>query len=203
MIPELDPIPLDEMWKYEWWKSVFHDDWYYHTPREYLNSDFDRETLSSTLDPHLKPVAHLLWDWGFQTGPSCQGFHNEDSNHQKADDGYDSLLADADLIRNEGLVLVNVETGEEAVFRLPSYKLPWSRKWFLYQSGISRDIKGYLPFIFFSGQEFLVDIIRDEIDTIKGASISCDRLMCSISVKAKDKNQQKKIWREIHRKLEG
>lgn len=197
MKPRLDPIPLQEMPRYEWWSSIYHSDWYYHTPRQHFEIDVD--VLERTLDPCLKPLALLLLEYGIFTGPSCQGLHDDHGNEDKREDAYRSLSDDAQVIRTRGLVLRNVENGDEIVYYDPNYELPWSYDKFFKKAGTPDHGKvGYLPFYFNDEHESLVDLLEEVIIHVPGAKISIRENTAAIQVYGKNYKSQCESWNLIY-----
>lgn len=200
MTPQLDPIPLHEMPKYEWWSSPFHSDWYYHTPRQ----DFviDPKVLEKTLDPCLKNLALLFLDYGLFTGPSCQGLHDDHNNQDKRERAYRSLIRDARAIKTKGLLLRNVENGDEILFYDPYYTLPWSFNDFFYQAeDENHGHVGYLPFYFEEEYEPIVDDIEDVVNSIPNTRFVRKQNLAVVKVYGYTVESQCETWNTIYRTL--
>lgn len=200
MKPQLDPIPLHEMPRYEWWSSIYHKDWYYHTPRQHF--EIDPQVLERTLDPCLKPLALLFLDYGLFTGPSCQGLHDDNHNLNKRQNAYLSLLRDADIIRTRGLILRNVENDEEIIYFDPMFRLPWSYEQFFSEAEADQHGQvGYLPFYFEDEHVPIVQAIKSVIQCVYGASITVRSNYAVVKVKGSTMAQQCETWNNIYKLL--
>jgi hypothetical protein len=203
MKPKLDPVPIDQMATKRWWVSPHHSFWYYHTPREEVVVP-NLDVLEKTLDPCLKELALALNRMGCITLPSCQGMHDNKNNNIKRDNAYDYLLLDMQKIRNEGLVLFDVETGDGLYYYDPHFKLPWDRASFK-KRGEKRNNKpqGYLPFLCFN--PYVLHTLSDSIAEIPNASLVCNQthlgLACTLKVYGDTLEQQCFTWNMLGRIL--
>jgi len=200
MKPQLDPIPLHEMTKYEWWSSPHHSDWYYHTPREQFAIDID--VLAETLDPCLKPLALLLLENGIFTGPSCQGLHDDHGNEDKREEAFLSLSMDAGIIRTQGLMLKNVENGETFFFYDPTYRLPWSFSSFFKKAGTPNHGKvGYLPFYFEEVHEDIIALLESVVQNVPNAKITIHNDVGAIEVYGASYRAQCRTWKLLYERM--
>ena len=128
----------------QWYMSPRHKDWYYHTSRSAPSEELTPQVLEATLDQPLRLLALGLNSLGYTTLPSCSGHY---LSQEEANAAYDNLLNDAKSIRNEGLELVDVETGNKIVHQKESWHLPWDRQTFAKTAmGTEGKPEGYLGF---------------------------------------------------------
>jgi hypothetical protein len=124
---QLTSVKFKDMPTKNWYVSVYHDGWYYHTPRKSINQS-SPAILESTLDEDLKPLALMLIGAGYTTHPSCAGHHHSQEHIENV---YNYLLKDAKRIRSsKGLVLIDTETGEELILKNFAWQLPWKKEEF-------------------------------------------------------------------------
>lgn len=129
-------IPHDQFHKGIWLQSVKRPGWYYFMEKENENIITNEQFLQS-VDGPLKELVSFLHQRGIRTTPSCAGHHKSEGNFEAI---YDQLMQDTKDIRNGGLELKDVETGERYVYSEKNYTLPWSRESFIagvldYQAG--------------------------------------------------------------------
>ncbi len=129
-------IPHDQFHKGKWLQSVRRPGWYYFMEKENENVITNEQFLES-VDGPLKELVSFLHRRGVRTTPSCAGHHKSEGNFEAI---YDQLMQDKKDIRNGGLELKDVETGERYVYSEKNYTLPWSRENFIggvlgYQAG--------------------------------------------------------------------
>ena len=128
----------------QWYMSPQHKSWYYHTPRSAPSEELSPKFLEATLDPPLRLLALGLNSLGYVTLPSCSGHYLKE---EEANDAYDHLVSDSKIIRNEGLELIDVESGNILVHQDTSWHLPWDRRAFAKAaSGTDSRPEGYLGF---------------------------------------------------------
>ena len=138
-------VKFRDMPNKRWFVSPHHDMWYYHVPRRGSTHELDIHELSETLDPCLRDLALSLNARGCRTLPSCQGHYHTPERLSRA---YDALLFDASQIRDMGLELRDVETGEVVVFSDPGWDLPWTRERYMeIANGTDGKPEGYLAFV--------------------------------------------------------
>jgi hypothetical protein len=120
-------IPHDRFHKGVWLQSVKRPGWYYFLEKEndnvITNGDF-----AESVDPPLRELVRFLHGRGIRTTPSCAGHHKSEGNFETI---FDQLEQDKADIRNGGLELKDVESGDRFVYREKNYSLPWSRKTFI------------------------------------------------------------------------
>lgn len=128
----------------QWYMSPTHKSWYYHTPRTTPSEELSPQFLDATLDEPLRLLALGLNALGYTTLPSCSGHY---MTPDLLNEAYDHLVADAKCIRNEGLELTDVETGNSLVHQDASWHLPWDRRAFAkLAAGHDGKPEGYLGF---------------------------------------------------------
>lgn len=109
----IEPIAAADQPHYDWYKPMDHDKWYYFLPRqERVEPDFER--VLQTVDPLLHDIVEHVGKSGYQTAPSCQGHIRTD---EELEDIYEQILADVALVRHGGLLLENVETGQQVFWK--------------------------------------------------------------------------------------
>ena len=128
----------------QWYMSPHHKSWYYHTPRTSPSEELSPQFLEATLDPPLRLLALGLNTLGYTTLPSCSGHYLD---KDEVNEAYDNLLSDAKIVRNGGLELIDVESGNNLVHKDASWHLPWDRGTFWkLTSGTEGRPEGYLGF---------------------------------------------------------
>ena len=192
------PVKFRNMPDKDWFESEDHGLWYYHKPRK--SEDMaSPDVLSKSLDHCLKPLALHLMKLGCKTLPSCQG-HFHDTGHYSTT--FDKLMSDSEKIRNEGLRLKNVETGDVFVFQKEDWQLPWSRQGFVEDMLVNEDHEGYLAFT-------APDLRLAPHFTDENPGVRCniedhdDGFKIEIRVKGKDEKEQCSIWRKLANKVKG
>jgi hypothetical protein len=119
-------IPHSEFHTGKWLLPV-SSCWYYFikTPNE---DTITNTNFLDSVDEPLKELVSFLHDKGIKTTPSCSGHHFSEKNFELI---YDCLEKDMHAIKNGGLKLADIETGQIYLYRNPEYSLPWSRENFL------------------------------------------------------------------------
>ncbi len=120
-------IPHEQFHEGIWLQSVKRPSWYYFMKMKNTN-DISNEDFPGSVDAPLKELVSFLHQLGIKTTPSCSGHHRSEKNFEKI---YDALEKDEEEIRNEGLELKDIETGEIYSYKNERYILPWKRKYFL------------------------------------------------------------------------
>src|SRR5690349_18992055 len=112
--PEL--VPHRDFHRGRWLLNARHPAWYYfvkerkaRTPHVVLDPSF-----MASVDPPLRDLVRFLHRRGIGTTPSCSG---HDLPEEELEAIHRSLIRDKNAIRDHGLDLLDVETGEHHVFR--------------------------------------------------------------------------------------
>jgi hypothetical protein len=118
--PEL--IPHSEFHTGIWLRSTGKEGWYYFVKKHNKNLVTSIDFLQSVDEP-LRDLVKFLQQKGIRTTPSCAGHHINEKDIERV---YRSLIEDGRKIRNGGLTLKDVQTGEEYFYREKAYNLPWN-----------------------------------------------------------------------------
>jgi hypothetical protein len=116
-----DIVPIADMNDKRWFISENHSTIYYHCERLDVDTEIHPDIIK-TVDPHLKNLVRFFHDRDIQTGASCQG-HEE--TIFDVSERFMALEEDADKIRNEGLVVTDLESGEEFIWQDSDYEMPF------------------------------------------------------------------------------
>jgi hypothetical protein len=122
-----DLIPHSEFHKGSWLLPVDREDWYYFRRNKKHNTIHNKRFIGS-VDRPLRPLIEWLRSKGIRTTPSCSGHHLSKTSIAKI---YHNLELDEHIIRNEGLLLKDVESGKCYCYQDKKYALPWSQKQFI------------------------------------------------------------------------
>jgi len=122
-----DLIPHSDFHKGIWLLSEERPSWYYFKKKKNKNSICNK-AFSSSVDEPLKELVAALHKNGIKTTPSCSGHDMKERNLAKF---YDDMKADATSIKNEGLMLKDIESGARYFCRDADYTLPWNKKEFV------------------------------------------------------------------------
>jgi hypothetical protein len=122
-----DLIPHSRFHTGAWLLPIERPDWYYFVRRRNTNTIANDRFLKS-VDRPVRPLVRWLHERGIKTTPSCSGHHMAERSLEKI---YEDLKRDGREIRNTGLRLMDIETGEIVLYRNPAYSLPWTRREFL------------------------------------------------------------------------
>jgi hypothetical protein len=120
-------VPHDQLHEGKWLLSVERPEWYYFMKHE-NNNVIRNNHFSESVDGPLKELVNFLHGLGIKTTPSCSGHHKSEKNF---DTIYEALEKDKTAIRNGGLKLKDVESGEIYLFRDKQYDLPWNKNAFV------------------------------------------------------------------------
>ena len=107
----------------EYWQSD-HTDWWYHRPRTRGGVNISPSWLLKNVDPQLAGSVKLLLEYRIPTAPSCSGHQ---ITPQKVNKIWNSLQQDAHLIRRDGIILTNCESGEQEEFCQPDWRIPFTQ----------------------------------------------------------------------------
>lgn len=194
-----DLIPHKEFHNGAWLRSPSETGWYYFREGKNNNIIRNKDFLKS-VDAPLRELVKLLHEKEIKTTPSCSG-HCHGKGQLKSI--YSSIEKDLDLIRQDGLELMDIETGKKILFREDEYALPWNKSDFVnkldeYQhNGIIGIKPGRNKLI---GKRLLeLDVPRFEVEN------SGPIILLSTSGSGDENNADvwKKLTREIKRMLKG
>jgi len=133
------------MWdtpNYEWWVPLSgREDWYFWTPRGGTHPG-SLELDYTTADEGLRDLLPVLHRAGIATTPSCTGHRPDRNNIEPRLDAIDRC---ADLIRGNGLLFENVETGRIGFYSNSSWVSP--NKAELAQMALRDSMVGYLGMV--------------------------------------------------------
>ena len=184
-----DLIPHTQFHKGIWLLSPSRPHWYYFmkkaTPHEVSNNDF-----LESVDKPLRELVKFLHHKGIKTTPSCAGHHKSEKNFEKI---YDALKSDKSHIRNGGLKLKDIETGEFYLYCDKKYVLPWNRETFLHDV-LSYQRNGIIGIIIGKKLKIKRRILSLNI---KGVTIRDKDPIIFISTSGDDHSIWKKITLEI------
>ncbi|MBA3704900.1 MAG: hypothetical protein H0W84_03065 [Bacteroidetes bacterium] len=125
------------------------------------SNDITNDYFMESVDASLKELINFLHSNGIKTTPSCAG-HNE--NEKYFEKIFDTLEKDKEEIRNCGLQLKDIQSGEIYLFENKEYMLPWIKKDFL--QNVSKYQKNGIIGIRLQGKE-KEDILRLQIPGVK------------------------------------
>ena len=133
------------MWdapSYEWWVPISgREDWYFWTPRAGSHPG-SLELDYTTADEDMQELLPVLHRAGIATMPSCTGHRPVRDNIMPRLDAIDRC---ADLIRGNGLLFENVETGRLGFYANRSWVPP--NKAELAQNALRESMVGYLGMV--------------------------------------------------------
>jgi hypothetical protein len=122
-----DLIPHARFHSGKWLQPVERPSWYYFQEKQNTNTISNAGFMQSVDEP-LRDLVKFLHTKGIKTTPSCSGHHMAERDLEKI---YHDLEKDGAAIRNGGLQLKDIETGQLYTYRDQHYALPWSRQHFL------------------------------------------------------------------------
>lgn len=122
-----DLIPHTEFHTGAWLQSAERPSWYYFSKKLNPNIITNKDFMQSVDEP-LKEIVQFLHAHGIKTTPSCSGHY---FNREKFERIYDELVEDSALIKQEGLMMRDIETGELHLYKSKTYALPWTKNEFL------------------------------------------------------------------------
>ena len=93
--------------------------WFYHRDRKTFAKPPMTTALDPTIDEGLRPLVAAVRRLGIVTGPSCEGHIARNVPQGLAPE----VMAHARKVRNSGLVVTNVETGEKHLWHDPTYRV--------------------------------------------------------------------------------
>jgi hypothetical protein len=127
MILNSELIPHENFHKGFWLKTKSCP-WFffYESPREFKLPN-NREFYNS-LDEDLKGIVMNLHSKKIPTTPSCSGHIKSDEHYDKI---YKNLVHTKNLIKKDGVELLNPETNRKFFYKNQNYKLPYTKDEFL------------------------------------------------------------------------
>ena len=140
-----------------WLYACKNPTWYYFIKREHAHAVTNKKFLSSVDEP-IREFVRFLHGKNILTTPSCSG-HNK--SVKEFENIYSSLKEDKKKIKQKGLLLLDIETGEPHLFQDASYRLPWSRSEFILRIMCQQE-KGILG-LYLNGQ----DAVKENILQLK------------------------------------
>jgi hypothetical protein len=186
--PTPDFIPHEQFHKGLWLLPVISRSWYYYFPHSRKKVVIHNETVFlETVDEELRGLVGFLHKKGVQTTPSCAG-HFYDSGYFAAH--FDAIRNDAENIKNGGLLMQDVESGEYYFFKNHDYVLPWNKNEFT-RYAYNYQKTGVLGIVDSERQEKLSFI------HIPGMKIKTDHGTTIFLVKTENGSTQKEVWREV------
>ena len=123
--PEL--IPHENFHTGIWLQTVERPSWYYFRKQVNRNDIINPDFMQSVDEP-LKELVAFLQKRGIKTTPSCSGHHK---SLRSLETIYKELEEDGYFIKNGGVKLKNIETGDEYFYKNENYAQPWTKRDFL------------------------------------------------------------------------
>jgi hypothetical protein len=123
--PEI--IQHDQFHKGTWFLPVNRPVWYYFMKSRNKNIIRNR-TFLKTVDEPVRELVRFLHSKGFKTTPSCAGHYHARDQYEKI---FNSLKKDEKEIKNGGLKLKQVESGETFIYKENGYSLPFDKAAFI------------------------------------------------------------------------
>ena len=100
--------------------------------------------VNETSGDSINNVVGFLREMGYMTLPSYEGCELSLEDFENA---YDHLSEDVEVIRTDGLTLLNLESGQKKILKDPTYKLPWDSAEAMFISSLGNDLTGFLGVI--------------------------------------------------------
>lgn len=176
------------------WSAPDDPVWYYHGPR-LGPSSLVPDALIDTVDPELREIVSLMHQFGIATTPSCQGHHHTYDTYSRL---WHVIVSDGLDICDNGLPVIDVESGQVSLFRNKKYKLPWPGFDVFYVDVSSKQAVGYLGF-------YLSDPLRDLFRPLLGVGsvssmveehVGPSSSLFALSVRTTSDELQAIVWRE-------
>ena len=132
-------VPHKDFHKGYWYKSP-NLNWYYFKEEKRVNQLPSDNTFIKSVDKALQPLTKFLHSNNIITTPSCSGHIYSE---EYFNDVFDKLEKDSYIIKDKGLKVKNIETGEEFLFIDKNYKLPYTKEEFI-NSAVEYTKKGVI-----------------------------------------------------------
>jgi hypothetical protein len=127
MRPTPDFVPHSQFHTGVWLLSEKRPGWYYFMKKK-NNHLIHNDQFMESVDPPLRDLVEFLHQRNITTTPSCSGHYKSERNFAKL---WDDLKADEADVRQDALVMKEIESGERFRFRDPAYQLPWTKETFI------------------------------------------------------------------------
>ena len=178
-------IPHRDFHKGYWYKSP-NLDWYYFKKETRLDEIPSNKSFYNSVDKDLRPLTKFLHSQDIITTPSCSG-HIYSKNYFEGI--YDKLEKDSYIIKEEGLEVENIETGEKFLFKDSNYSLSYSKDEFI-DSAIEYTKNGVI------GIDNLPERILKALDKIQTKKLrsTMDNGLCLIHTHGESTEEIKKVW---------
>lgn len=163
--------------------------WYYFLTGKTKTLVSSRTFLKS-VDGPIRELVRFLHAKGFKTTPSCSGHYRTGKEYIKV---YDSLCADEEEIRNLGLKLKQIESGEVIIYKNKEYSLLYNKSEFV-KSVQALQHNGLLGIRFGNCHRIKRKIMQLDI---KGVIIEDrDGIVC---IRTSEKNQRdnEQTWKKV------
>ncbi len=171
----------------DWYKPLHHYDYYYHVPKE--NKLINTDKLLDSIDKDIYEIVRIAHEKGLSTDSSCQGHF---FTIKELKDKYKKAKQDEKQIREKGLILENVETGEHILWNQKDYKFPYTQE--KYIEIMRKKPRGYLP-IYLHEQQCVIceDLDKQQIPY----NFVSDKGLLEFVIDEKTNEDQAKKWNEI------
>jgi hypothetical protein len=186
-------IPHKEFHNGIWLRSSNGKGWYYFVKKKSSNTIANKKFMQS-VDIPLRELVQLLHSKEIKTTPSCSG-HCFKKPVLK--DIYKSIESDGHLIRQGGIELKDVETGEKFFFSDEEYTLPWNKSEFVDHLGDYQQngIIGIKP-----GKKYGLSKRLRELD-LPHIEVAESGPVILLSTTGNGKNDNAAIWDKVTREL--
>ena len=163
----VEAVKYRDMSDRRWFASPLHNEWYYHSGKDFPSGEHSPRFMEATLDPSLRLLALGILSLGYNVLPSCSGYYLTEDD---VDEKYSRLLDDSRLIKGPGLHLQDVESGETVIHKDGGWHLPWDRRGFgAAVRGTDGVPEGYMGFEVPKADGYVVGkSVRDATKRVKG-----------------------------------
>ena len=178
-------IPHRDFHKGYWYTSP-NLDWYYFKKENRVDEIPTNKSFYNSVDKDLRSLTKFLHSEDIITTPSCSG-HIYSKNYFEGI--YDKLEKDSYIIKEEGLEVENIETGQKFLFKDFDYSLPYSKDEFI-DSAIEYTKNGVI------GINNLPERILKALDKIQTKKLrsTTDNGLCLIHTHGESTEEIKKVW---------
>jgi hypothetical protein len=125
--PSPDFVPYSQFHTGVWLLSEKRPGWYYFMKKK-NDHLIQNDEFKESVDPPLRDLIEFLHERNITTTPSCSGHCKSERNFAKL---WDDLKADEADVRQDGLMMKEIESGERFHYRDPAYELPWTKETFI------------------------------------------------------------------------
>lgn len=158
--------------------------------------------FEGTVDPDLKRLVEFLHLRRIPTTPSCQGhFHPQD----EFESVWKKLQKEQHTISGKGLVVSDVETGDNFLFKDEEYSLPWESFDEFYSDAGKNQQNGYIGF--YVRDPDVVDHLRhlltgpSKFNFFREEGRVDSSVLFALGVQKKDIPTQRTEWRRWTKKI--